>query len=507
MSELSGESRLSITDQVDQICENILDQNQRYSQVRSIQDTDFRDDAEEGIILEQEDSIVDLFVTTKDIPYEDIGKQYLDSYKRYEEAAYIRDHSDEIFEKEVQSTTQDAKRAIELSPTKKSSIESMLAKKVSELTFGARQIALEDAQVALDEYEASEKLFESNSAAWPIPKALSSDNINLAWDYVSGEGGSGDVLVEEDIIPVTPEERSRQASVVEQARRVIDEPDASNFIIYYLNEYKNRIVTVEDLTRFLYAMDDSAENGTDYRSRVTTLLGPKTRGRKMQSLLSEADPYAKLQYGIRVLKKLEDGRWKTIRRTRIFRAYSDGYELTEDSHTILNENAKVCDSWENMNELFGVGDELANPTHTEDSLHSETIIDEDIQPSSTEEVLEIENENAWMDQFKADVDSAIDQLVEDHLFFGDDVLSGGYIRMASASRLLGTRTARERLQSAGLISPKSAKVDEMNRSQRVESLILNVHRDIFSQKKGKKREAAIEIIRSSIADRLRDNKS
>jgi len=387
----------------------------------------------------------------------------------------------EVEETELHASAQllsDAELAIRLAPRKADDIEKVKAGILEQ----TRQNSVATLRSELDQIYAS---IDEYGDAWEVPQAIPPADRDMLYEMILEHTGREESEVSfKDIIPLTPEERVHLAEAAEKAKSAIENPDASRHIVFYLSENINKVVTVEELARFLYVADISGDN---HRSHVTTLLGPKIQGKRIQRMLHD-DYGLDLQYGIRILRQEEGGRWLERRRTRIYRV------VTPDPSRDIGESVI----------------ETALPDKKMLSDHFDAIVNDkpiEVMPTEVPELAPvdetaheaIEQSEDWHVEFEASTLAAINRLKDDNLF-NDDEMRGSAVRSMSSSSLLGTKTNRERMHKAGLLKVGQLKSDEMTREQRVLGLLFNTNSHVLTQKSTKKQ--ALEIVQNLITDNL-----
>jgi hypothetical protein len=269
----------------------IHDTNARAAEIPSLNDPEFEAIATEALTLEQQpafDALVDAMdpaqhdaVTTAlqesvdrvaelELELEDVKDSMSAEQRRY----------DDLVTKLVKIAPLGETQAKELAERKKSEIELQRADDLR------TQITAQQAKVA-----EAEALFESAGQAWPIPVLAKYAVQEQVDDVPTGE----DVIIIDEI-PIDPALRSSARDHLREiSERHVDAPEASKFITLYLSENKGRVVTVDQLCDFLYANVDS--ESVNLRSRITTILGPRIQGMRIQGMLAEENLL--LQYGLR----------------------------------------------------------------------------------------------------------------------------------------------------------------------------------------------------------------
>ncbi|GEM_PF-2152455 len=459
------------SEELTQFNERIVDENNRYALSNELKNEQMLAIVQSDIAAEQFDTFHDLLTTATTVPYEEMGSR----------ALALELQIREVEETELHASAQllsDAELAIRLAPRKADDIEKVKAGILEQ----TRQNSVATLRSELDQIYAS---IDEYGDAWEVPQAIPPADRDMLYEMILEHTGREESEVSfKDIIPLTPEERVHLAEAAEKAKSAIENPDASRHIVFYLSENINKVVTVEELARFLYVADISGDN---HRSHVTTLLGPKIQGKRIQRMLHD-DYGLDLQYGIRILRQEEGGRWLERRRTRIYRV------VTPDPSRDIGESVI----------------ETALPDKKMLSDHFDAIVNDkpiEVMPTEVPELAPvdetaheaIEQSEDWHVEFEASTLAAINRLKDDNLF-NDDEMRGSAVRSMSSSSLLGTKTNRERMHKAGLLKVGQLKSDEMTREQRVLGLLFNTNSHVLTQKSTKKQ--ALEIVQNLITDNL-----
>lgn len=450
----------------------IIDENNRFARSNELKNERMLTIVQSDIAAEQFDTFHELLSTATAVPYEEIGSRALalEADIRSVEAA------------ELSASAQllsDAELAISLAPRKAEDIE----KVKSDILEQSRRNSLTSLRSELDKIYASLSEYGTD---WGIPQAIPPMDRGMLYGMILENTERKETETSfEDIIPLTPEERASIAETADRAQYAIENPDASRHIVFYLAENLNKVVTVEELARFLYTADVTGDN---HRSHVTTLLGPKIQGKRIQRMLHE-EHGLDLQYGIRILRQEDDKkRMVEVRRTRIYRVVEPNTvdkELRSVIETVLSENKTVIDEFEQT--VPEKQPDIPLAVVTEEILAVESLDHE------------VEHGEDWHVEFEAAVIFAINRLKEDNLF-SDDLMRGSAVRSMSSSNLLGTKTNRERMHNAGLLKVGQLKSDEMTREQRVLGLLFNTNSHVLTQKTSRKQ--ALEIVQRCIQENL-----
>lgn len=463
--------------------DQIVEQNGRYFASGDLKNNRLLRIVQSDIETEQIDSFHNLLKTSLQVPYEVIGERALELGTMLE---HISDDGIDVDDKSrarLGQLNNDVELAVQLAPRRAEDIKRIEAEEREKL----RDKLLE--QVRGDVEEAYKNLGDFGDA-WPIPAAINPEDRALLYDmFMESNKQTEANEFTEDIIPITPEERIHQAEVAERAKRSIENPEASQYLTYYFAERVGEIVTVEQLARFLYVAD---LEGNNHRSHITTLLGPKIQGKRIQKLLHE-EYGLYLQYGIRILKQSENGRLVERRRTRIYRAVESLDEASTGQVSEHNLDAEHI--------VWDVLEAVLPPQKELDTATIETIDEAETPSESVQEQPETEKQaEDWKVAFQEDVQATIERLVQDRIF-DQDAMRGSTIRAMSSSTLLGTETNRNRLKDAGLMRSGEVKTDHMTREQRVIGGLFNRHPSILGQRSKRQREA-LQIIREMITANL-----
>lgn len=467
-------------DAIQRVNESIVqleDQNDRFGQVKLIGNKALRHVVRRGISDEQIDSFYELMTAATEIPYEEIGNEHLRLSHEFEVA---QSHASEIDE----SLMADLNLAKRLTDRHQDEMDA---------TYQTEQdrIRRQSLNLLREQYEEVTELFEAVAAPWPIPQALSPDERTVLHD-LAVENAMNETLKIVDIIPVSPEEHERNAQIAERAKHIIESPDLSKLVMFYLKDRHSETVTVEDLIRYCYTLD--ADDTNHYRSRITTTLGPKVAGLKKQEEL-HAEGYT-LQYGWRYAYEImPDGRRVTRRRTRIYRVIDTCMGASEEPRGEYGGLA-VFDEWLPTEELI-----------SKETVYFENVDTAEIEVVSPSEAetnkAATEQEYTWQEKLALDVEAAIDDMQEAFLFLKDEEkFKGGRIRSTTASARIGTKTSYELLVSAGLMRRNEIKWDVMDRRQILIAYVINSHPVVAGGRGKRQQKDALAIIDAAIERRL-----
>lgn len=303
--------------------EEIQSQNERLERVSDISSTAIQSVVREGIRDEQIDSFVGILQGIKG--YDSLSESLAAQAGELEAELVSALQVEESLER-------DRELALQLTSRRESEIlqvyhDELAAARVERIQSTQAELSILYSQM------------ESLGAAWAIPQAIAPDERSALYEAVK-EQEESDIIV--DILPVTPEKISRMSVLVERAKYQIENPDLSKQVLFYLREEMGKTVTVEDLIRFCYSLEDAGHD-INYRSRITTTLGPESEGRKKQLELAKEDLV--LQYGIRyIYRKNKDGQLVVRRRTRIYRVVP-AFTETEASIIVATGDLQVEDRW------------------------------------------------------------------------------------------------------------------------------------------------------------------
>lgn len=468
----------------------VEEQNQRYAGSDVLESSRLRQIVKLGIGEEQLDSFQELLETAAVIPYAELGNAALEHARLTAEMASIEVQLGNDPDK-LKLDAQVAK-ALELSPRKAEAIIEYSQDRTDALLEAKRQTITKELGAHSQSVEAE---FLQYGEPWVIPQAISPADRLTLFQLVAESTDPGVLVDVQDIIPVTPEERRHQASVADRAKYEVENADASNYITYYLQQQMGKVVTVDELIRFLYVADLESRDKTQYRTRVTTLLGPQTQGKRIQGYLADRHGL-KLQYGLRTLKINENGKWVTKSQTRIYRAVqataSSAAVNTEQVTPRLPESAKVLDQWE---EITVEEPTVIDATPTVETL---TVVQEVVDAKTDESIVKNAERDGWKLALKADVERVIIELAADELL-DDDAIRGSVVRSLSSKGTLGTKTNRERMYEAGLMNASEVKADQMTLMQRVVGSLFNTHSHVLG--KGRKQKAALTIVKETVDQR------
>lgn len=496
LPDMSNGRAVSIAENLLLMTDDINGQNVRYTSSEELDHDGIREMAQAGIKEEQEETFLNLIKLSLEIPYEYLAANSLVARSRYDKlASNPIQIDDEVKAKSdhIDSVVEDATR---LSPSRSQAIEELGIQEKQKLLDNSRlrieQKLAELTKVAL----AYDGLIETLGEAWPIPNTLSAEDRRALFEMAKEEAQSN--LMVEDFVPVTPTERDAYRATVERASHVVHNKNASEYIKFYLQENIDKIVSVEELARFLYDTEADEQDSYNLRNRVTTLLGPKVNGKLLQARLVEEG--FKLQWGLRIIKEIRGD--KTVRVSsrprRIYRLVKLGSELdlipsTAGTLVHSGKNMGVEDYWDDHKTTETQPLDIVDmPTTQQAEAVTEELakeLDSSEDPEKTD----------WREELKENCHKVIDRLIDDKLFEEDDMLAT-YVANTSTSKSLGTLKGRELLVSAKLMTRSEFNRRTMNRHQRVISALFNSNKGILSG--GVRQKQALHIIDTIIEERL-----
>ena len=486
-------NELTPSQKVEQLNHSIEQQNAKFLQAEAISLESLRAIVNADVTDRQQDDFYDLLTVYEPALFDNLAV----AERQARDDVLQKETESEYLSREVEEKLADLKRSVELAvslaPRRKDELEKAAEEESAKIQASLSVLAINHATAHLNSIHAQQ---EEVGIAWTIPQAIAPEDRMTLFELMEEERlkkSEGSVeYIQTDTIPVTPDERVHQAEVAEKARRAVMNPNASNYITYYLAEAVGEVVTVEELDSFLYVADVDR-----HRSHITTLLGPKIQGKRIQKLL--ADDYGLvLQYGFRRVQRSVDDRLVEHSRTRIYRAIdpSSTTELESVITRVQSNDDVVADEFEPIEVpavLPPIPTEEATPVHGIEEPQLEE--NDDVAP---------EHKTDWTEEFAQAIDGAIDRLIADGLF-DDDMMRGVEIRTKSSSNIFGTETMRKRLHSSGLMRLGEVRRDEMNREQRVLGALYNAHKHILGERK--KRKEALTLINEQIEIRLTELRS
>ena len=453
-------------------------------------DDEYSDTIRDGIEDEQIDDMEEVFAAAANIPYEEIGNVYLARAKALAEA-------EAMITEDEERLTAGLGLAKQLTTRRHDELEEIYEKQIQEIR--ARTHHVEELRRQMSEIE---ELYDATSPAWPIPQALDPKDIMALYEAT----GSNDDWEIVDIIPVTPEERIETIGLADKAKRVIENRQLSDFIMFYLRERKDVTVTVEDMIRFCYAADVESDRGGDlnYRSRITSALGPHSHGLKKQEELN--DEGLLLQYGWRyAFERTSDDRLVTRRRTRIYRVVDEHQDTSEEPRGEIG-SFDVTDKWRTT------ADQILRPTgdFEDDTAESEPIA---LTPVDGRPILESvpvlhpdpERANSWEEVFIEKVNEAVTWGIETGLLRPeDDEVPVHLVRDLSDSDTMGTLTSRQKLVRAGHMKRGQLRDAKMTYEQVIISRLLNTSPELAGSRSRKITKRAAEIVGAVIARHMNE---
>lgn len=502
MTKMEFEHNAHIVDTTHRIIQEVTATNQAYEASADIRPRPLLKVVQSDIADRQLDQFHELLTQWVSVPAEDIGIAAL----RAAGALTLAEEEDRRLSEERESSIgvlqDNIALALELAPNQKAEIKKIEQQEVQKIATKYGSTVLDSLR---KEDAAAQERVALYGTAWPIPRALSAEDRITLYDLIKEEGAKNKTIeFEEDLIPVTPEERIHQAEVAERAKRSIENKEASHYLTYYLAEREGKVVTVEELARFLYVA-----NVDERRTNVTTLLGPKIQGKRIQRMLAQ-DYGLSLQYGWRKLKREDGGRLIEVRRTRIYRAVDiqDPDRYQQYPTTQLDSNRSVFDELDTpvvyQRQDVDTGEIPVQAEHgvVTVSPYSEVEPMTDQVAVFDSNIAEKEQPEDWILRFAEEADAEIERLINDRLFEEDEI-RGTIIRALGSSSKLGTETMRQRMKEAGLMKLGELKADMMTREQRVIGALFNVHQNILGQR-GKKQKEAITIVKDRIENALQN---
>lgn len=469
---------------------DIADQNERAIRARKeIEDPEFQELAITGIEDEQQDTMTELVQLVEELPYEQLGRDYLASQERIRE---LREELERGLEEDNEAKL--AIRALsslvgEISPRARQKAEELADKRIKELDDANKEEIWQKIKEATAQDEQLARLYEDVGIAWELPMVYSK---------------RPDELYLEDTIPVEPELRDKSENGFNEfAKRHIDQPKATQMIAYLFSRNVNKIVDALDIAKNIYS-EDVCNNASDevLRNRVTTLLGPKREDSPLSTML-ESEGLA-LQYGWRKCFEWCGDKKKITRILRIYRVYRKG-EKPEDivqaehpDHEIVWTIDGYLPQLEGEEQSDSVGIDQTEQEPMEEAPSGsdgqyETCRVKKIAIRKIEDLPpRLRRISKWGD-FTIDVQKSIAELIERGVILQrEQPVSLKAVRFKSGSRIMGTQESLRRMGQAGLISKNLTTKDSLQPEQVVIMHMFNSHASLL--RNSKTQEIALKII-------------
>jgi hypothetical protein len=512
-------------EQKNQLADQLADTNLRTQAIPELGDAEFEAIATEALTEEQQ-GIYDQLTAGDMSQYEDVVADLRAKESIVEDLeTQIADARNVMTEEQKRYDDLVTKLAT-IAPLGESKAKELAERRKGEIELANVAAAREQlAEAELDVIDASD-LFVLAGKAWPIP-LLAVRGVAKTEEF---EGDIDSV----DEIPIDPVLRKSDQERVDGIRnRNIDAPEASAYITFFLADNSGKVVTVDELVGFLYGHVNRDER--DLRSRITTMLGPKVQGQRIQKMLTEEDAGYLLQYGWR---RDYDSRNKRMvgPQRRIYRALRLD-EIDSALPYILNKSDKHADTFETNtadpeSEVFvieevpaqklPVGTILTPETPAENVLaapetpaeaEAETIVaelpiiekvEQEAKPTpngNQQSKKERRTRETWQTSLRRAIGEAINQLEADGLMGEEDIAMDTASRQSS-SNIFGTLTALERLESAGVVSvgssqPSMRKKFSLTPQVRVMMSVFNTQSQSFLERN--RRAKAMNIVDEAIA--------
>jgi hypothetical protein len=291
---------------------------------------------------EQADHKELLSAMADDLPYEELAIEYMQAEQ---EIANILDEL-EIIETEptpekIGATALANKIMTELMPAyDPATVAANLARRIREINNQRSGELLQKLNILEGGLAELQEFYDIAGQAWPIARA---NHIVVEEPVIPRQPGTNGhkpkaKMDTEAIIPAEtageqPEEEAGppiEARLQEFKLRHVDQPEASQWIVFYLIENAGQWLTPAQIAGFVYHRENQQLKGvTPAKDRILTLLGPKIQGKRNQRILLE-EGY-RLQYGWRA-KEAKDSLGRSSRvKTRKYRALAiDGVTVTKD---------------------------------------------------------------------------------------------------------------------------------------------------------------------------------
>jgi hypothetical protein len=496
----------------------IYDQNNRAERIeQDLDDLDFQALTWQGLAAEQSQTINQLRQISAEAPYHELGQLYIKALD--DEARLAAEIDSERLKLDSEQVRLDelAQRAAKLAPLIREEALKIAEAKKAELSndridnLGAQAAMLADARGKI------ENLY-STAGFWPVPQV---ETITAAASEVQ------ELIFDE--IPVEPETQDHEQSErLERYRNYhIDAPEASKYIAFYFTEHPGQVVSVKALIDFIYSRNVIEENDSNkMRSRITTMLGPKVQGPRIQAMLAEDGLI--LQYGWRTIKKVDTSTNQTISNTteRIYRALPldavladhlepefvefDNGEQKETDTIIWNINAPEL-------EAAAINEEMIEPSipvvvaevevpamaQIEPEVAEADVLTTPTSPSVGEIIKRPFKKESKLKGFDQAVEEAIELLESDGLIQAEP-LPHKIVASKSSSRILGTKEAIDRMIKAGILPKSMSKTENifLSAADIVAMRLLNTHIDVLGKNNRKLQDEALRIIKAKVSRRL-----
>lgn len=480
--------------------QRISDQNSNYSIADGLGDPGFTNIVKKGIRNTQSATLDTLNEAALLLPYREIGQTDVaierEISELHSQLETVSEQTEAAFA-EIDAITE---QAIGLSPNSEKELRALAAKRKKEV----RQTATNDLQSRLDliiaERDNLASLAHISGEAWPVPQVARFDSGKTVTTF---DDSTIEIV---DEIPVEPVPQDHIHETVNEVKRQVDNPEASDFIVYFLSQRKGQVVTVDELSEFLYHAGNSERPAADYRSRVTTILGPKIQGERIRRMLAELSEPLQLVYGWRRTLIKTGGKIKQQgSKERIYSAIPLDTTIEESLKQPANNETGTSDEW--VTELrtrtlgtVGVNSVLDAPEGVRSSEQGSPR-----KPASDKSKERTKKEEKWVRPLVEAVEAAIEQLIEDNVFYKPDISCKQLSRVASSNKL-GTNESTRRLSEAGIISQEVSGQGPdaiLTRTEVVISYVFNNFQFLLTGGNGKAaKKKALAIIHDLVEQKL-----
>jgi hypothetical protein len=448
-------------DEANQLARELDDQNSRSDRLDEVRDPEFRGIAREGLVEEQTVTVSGLRAIADAVPYEHIARVGLELSAQIGEATLALDGAKDRLKPELSMIDQDAARASQISPNRAAELAEIAERRKNQLELhvtGVDRAALSKKRHWLD---AIHELYERSGPDWPVPRVLLAEQLSVQ----SGADESA-----ETEIPVHAAGKRTFEGYLE--RHEVERPAHSHYVAYYLSQHPDQVVSVDELGQMLASAGLTAE-GTDrqLRNRVSTMLGPKQQGQKIQKLI-EGDGLV-LQYGTQIVYGPD--------RQTVIEGQRRAYRAIHPDHPEY---------------VAGQEFEMVVIKETESQSVAEP-------PEKNAEAPETLQTKSWQEALQDKVELAISHLKADGLMSGRSV-ELKKLRLLSSSAKLGTKEAVIRMAKAGLLPEAAERSPEDVILTPVDVVLMYIQNSTpeLSKQNRRLQHEALDLVKKQVVDYL-----
>lgn len=528
-SEFDFSENLELFKRANELTLPIVSTNERYDQLEdhpTLKDEpEFMQIAADGLKTEQKIAFNTLKSEIELPPYEKLYTVYGEVSEEIDELTIALESVRDRMTSEQRRYDDLVEAVKEIAPLGEKQAEELAERRKSELELAEAAVIREEISVKQSYLESFDELIEESGKAWPIPRLLNGVVQIISPEYI-------------DEIPVDPQLKkpSEQKRFDQFKERHVYSDELTTAVIFYLVEESGNVVTVDELAKFVYGFGPDEPHPKDVRTSITSALGPKTNKDRIEEILgNEGDGYV-LQYGWRRKVDQETG-IPCGARYRIYRALDlNDIDAVDD---IVRHNGDI-DSFDGaesdpeylMPEKQNGGYEVEDVPEVLTKISEPEIEDDEaeaiIRPVlmaprptartakkmgaaplkvATKKVVsqvkspEKEPRANWQSDLSKAIGEAITLLEADKLMT-DEPLAANIVSIRSSSTLMGTQTALERMEEAGIISlsglsRNSKQKFQLSPAERVIMSIFNTQSKSFTERSRKRQ--ALKLVDDAVA--------